>query len=315
VPATQIQADWAAQRIKSLSLGKAIMNALLPRRNQTEVTSLIEQFQYPKFGPGMMWERCADLVTSRGGTIHLNSAVERVEWTDSTISVHHSTGVVHADHVVSSMPIGQLVAVLDPPAPTHVRRAAAALKHRDFLTVALVVPERHAFPDNWIYIHSPDVRVGRVQNYGSWSPFMVKEGRTCLGLEYFVTDGDDLWTASDDALIELASRELVALELVPDGIVEAGFVVRMPKAYPVYDRDYSDNVTIIRTWLEAAIPNIHPVGRNGMHRYNNQDHSMMTAMLAAENIVSAAGHDVWAVNVDDDYHEESSTGRAAPITG
>lgn len=315
VPATQIQADWAAQRIKSLSLGKAITNALLPRRNQTEVTSLIEEFQYPKFGPGMMWERCADLVSSRGGRIHLNSAVERIEWSSASLSVHHSHGVVPCDHVVSSMPIGELVEVLDPPAPDHVRRTARALKHRDFLTVAVVVPERLAFPDNWIYVHSPDARVGRVQNYGSWSPFMVKAGRTCLGLEYFVNEGDDLWEADDGWLIDFASSELDTLGLVPAGSVESGHVVRMPKAYPVYDRDYATHVDVVREWLAVHVPRIHPVGRNGMHRYNNQDHSMLTAMLVAENITTGSTHDVWAVNVDDEYHEESSTGRAAPITG
>lgn len=314
VPATQIQADWAAQRIKSLSLGKAIVNALLPRRNQTEVTSLIEEFQYPKYGPGMMWEKCADLVRARGGRVHLDSPVTRIE-RNGTLRVHSPNGVIDCDHIVSSMPIGELIAALDPPAPENVRAAAASLKHRDFLTVALVVPEHLAFPDNWIYIHSPHVRVGRVQNYGSWSPYMVKEGRTCLGLEYFVTEGDDLWTADDDWLVDFASRELEALSLVPIGVVESGHVVRMPKAYPVYDRDYAANVAVIREWLERELPTIHPVGRNGMHRYNNQDHSMMTAMLAAENVATHAGHDVWSVNVDDEYHEESSTGRAAPVTG
>lgn len=314
VPAVQIQADWAAQRIKSLSLGKAIVNSLLPRRNQTEVTSLIEEFQYPKFGPGMMWERCAELVEQRGGRVHLDTPVVRIE-RGQALRVHHAHGVFECDHLVSSMPIGELVGALDPPAPNHVREAASALKHRDFLTVALVIPEHLAFPDNWIYIHSPEVRVGRVQNYGSWSPFMVKEGRTCLGLEYFVTEGDDLWTADDGWLVDFATRELEVLSLVPSGAVESGHVVRMPKAYPVYDRNYADNVDVIREWLAVEVPNVHPVGRNGMHRYNNQDHSMMTAMLAAENITQHTAHDVWAVNVDDEYHEESSSGRAAPITG
>lgn len=317
VPASQIQADWAAQRIKSLSLGKAIANALMPRRNQTEITSLIEQFQYPKYGPGMMWERCAEHVSAAGAQIRFGEAVERIERDGSGATrVVTGTSSVDCDAVVSSMPIGDLVLALDPPAPTAVQEAARALKHRDFLTVALVVPEADAFPDNWIYIHSPEVRVGRIQNYGSWSPYLVKEDRTCLGLEYFVTEGDDLWTADDTDLVRFATEELRALDLLsPTTPIEVGHVVRMPRAYPVYDRDYAVNVDVIRRWLAREVPNVHPVGRNGMHRYNNQDHSMLTAMLAAENITRGADHDVWSVNVDDEYHEESSTGRAAPVVG
>jgi protoporphyrinogen oxidase len=197
--------------------------------------------------------------------------------------------------------------------------AAAGLKHRDFLTVAIVVPQEFAFPDNWIYIHAPEVRVGRIQNFGSWSPYLVKEGRTCLGLEYFVSIGDDLWVMPDDDLVELAKREIATLGLADPTRVEAGFVVRMPKAYPVYDIDYQANVETIRTWLTQNMPNVHPVGRNGMHKYNNQDHSMYTAMLTVENIVDGTHHDIWAVNVEEEYHEEKSgddkagTGRDAPI--
>jgi len=317
VPATQIQADWAAQRIKSLSLGKAILNAVMPRRNQTGITSLIEQFQYPKFGPGMMWERCADHVRAAGADLRLGQGVTRIEHSDGRATRVVTRSDTHdCDAVVSSMPIGDLVLALDPPAPESVREAARALTHRDFLTVALVVPEATAFPDNWIYIHSPEVRVGRIQNYGSWSPYLVKDGRTCLGLEYFVTKGDDLWTSDDASLVDLATAELRALGLFPPSTaVEAGYVLRMPRAYPVYDRDYTANVDTIRHWLAREVSNVHPVGRNGMHRYNNQDHSMLTAMLTAENITEGSTHDVWSVNVDDDYHEESSTGRAAPVTG
>jgi protoporphyrinogen oxidase len=200
-----------------------------------------------------------------------------------------------------------------------VRAAAAGLRYRDFLTVALVVPEEFSFPDNWIYIHTPGVKVGRIQNFGSWSPYLVKDGRTCLGLEYFVNEGDELWTMDDHDLVAMATRELAALGLIGSGsAVEAGFVVRMPKAYPVYDEDYARNVDVIRAWLSEVAPNVHPVGRNGMHRYNNQDHSMMTAMLTVENILDGTSHDVWEVNVEEDYHEEKrpgdhGTGRAAPI--
>lgn len=324
VPATDIQADWAAQRIKNLSLGKAIFNALLPRRNQKDIASLIEEFQYPKYGPGMMWERCTELVRDQGSTVTLTTRVESITRGDQgakSVSVRDANGSQQypCDHIISTMPINELLAVINPPAPPEVLAAAAGLKHRDFLTVAIVVPQEFAFPDNWIYIHAPEVRVGRIQNFGSWSPYLVKEGRTCLGLEYFVSIGDDLWVMPDDDLIELAKREIATLGLADPTRVEAGFVVRMPKAYPVYDIDYQSNVETIRTWLTQNMPNVHPVGRNGMHKYNNQDHSMYTAMLTVENIVDGTHHDIWAVNVEEEYHEEKSgddkagTGRDAPI--
>jgi protoporphyrinogen oxidase len=221
------------------------------------------------------------------------------------------------------MPLPELVLTMDPPAPAEVQMAARRLSHRDFLTVALVVPQSASFPDNWIYIHSPTVKVGRIQNFGSWSPFMVKDGRTCLGLEYFVFEGDELWNTSDDELAVMASRELVELGLIGEGEVESSYVVRMPKAYPVYDHGYQEAVEVIRHWIAAEVPNVHPVGRNGMHKYNNQDHSMLTALLSVDNILNDAGHDVWAVNVEEEYHEEgdterdaspaAGTGRAAPI--
>jgi protoporphyrinogen oxidase len=208
-----------------------------------------------------------------------------------------------------------------PTPPREVLAAADGLRYRDFLTVALVVPESAGFPDNWIYVHSPEVRLGRVQNFGSWSPEMVKPGWTCLGLEYFVNEGDELWEMEDDALIRFAAAELGSIGLVDPAIVQVGYVVRVPKAYPVYDATYADNVDVLRSWLEENARNVHPVGRNGMHRYNNQDHSMVTAILAVENILDSAGHDLWSVNVEDEYHEEGSarstpggTGRAAPVT-
>ncbi|HUF32502.1 MAG TPA: NAD(P)/FAD-dependent oxidoreductase [Acidimicrobiales bacterium] len=328
VPATEIQADWAAQRIKNLSLFTAVLNALLPKRNQKDIASLIEEFQYPKYGPGMMWERCRDLVVEAGSDVVMEARVTKVRhdggravevvWVrDGVESAHPCTDVV------SSMPLPSLIRAMDPPVPDAVRAAADDLKFRDFLTVALVVPEEAGFPDNWIYVHSADVHLGRIQNFGSWSPYLVKEGRTCLGLEYFVFEGDHLWTMADDDLIALGARELATLGLVDPARVEAGYVVRMPKAYPTYDEHYRANVDVLRAWLAEHAPNVHPVGRNGMHRYNNQDHSMMTAMLTVENILGAR-HDIWAVNVEEEYHEEraaegpedvrvSRSGRAAPI--
>jgi protoporphyrinogen oxidase len=227
-----------------------------------------------------------------------------------------------ASAVISSMPLPSLVLAMDPPAPAEVQLAARRLTHRDFLTVALVVPESASFPDNWIYIHSPAVKVGRIQNFGSWSPYLVKDGRTCLGLEYFVFEGDELWNSSDEDLAVLAEKELIELGLVGSGQVEASYVVRMPKAYPVYDEGYLKAVDTLREWLAEAVHNVYPVGRNGMHKYNNQDHSMMTALLSVENLLDDAQHDVWAVNVEEDYHEEGpkspdaksgGTGRGAPV--
>ena len=325
VPATTITADWAAQRIKNMSLFNAIKNAVLPKRNQQDIVSLIERFQYPKYGPGMMWERCTEHVTRMGGTVQLGSRVSTVH-RESDLAVAVSvTGAGRTErhrvsHVVSSMPLSELVHAMEPPAPDPVVAAADGLRYRDFLTVALVVPEAAGFPDNWIYIHDPQARVGRIQNFGSWSPYMVKDGRTCLGLEYFVTEGDALWESDDTDLVEMATGELEALGLTPPGTVQAGHVVRMPKAYPVYDPEYRANVEVIRHWLDRHARNVYPVGRNGMHRYNNQDHSMMTAMLVAQNILDGTAHDVWSVNVEQDYHEQDQsdsdrggTGRAAPM--
>jgi len=325
MPATSIQADWAAQRIKNLSLGAAVRGALLPRRNTTEITSLIEQFRYPRLGPGMMWEACRDQVVSHGGDVRMQQRVTTLHHADGRVRSVTSTDASGTDEtiecgsLISSMPIGELVLAMDPPAPTDVRRAAAALRHRDFLTVALVVPDDAGFPDNWIYIHAPEVRVGRVQNFGAWSPDMVRPGYTCLGLEYFVHEGDDLWSMTDDQLVQLGERELVALDLLRPGLVREGHVVRIAKAYPVYDGEYATNVDRLRTWLADHARNVQPVGRNGMHRYNNQDHSMLTAMLAVENLAGSR-HDLWQVNVEEEYHETTTqsapvgTGRAAPVS-
>jgi protoporphyrinogen oxidase len=314
VPATEIKADWAAQRIRNLSLGRAVLEAMRRSRRRgakgEQVVSLIEEFRYPRLGPGMMWESAAKKVVGQGSTVLTGTRFERLAMSPSgaVATLRTATGLleVPVESVISSMPLGELVATLDPPPPPAVREAAAALHHRDFLTVALVVPEERGFPDNWIYIHEPGTQLGRVQNFGSWSPEMVRERSTCLGLEYFVWEGDELWSSPDDELVRRGTRELAALGLVAEGDVEAGYVVRMPKAYPIYDEGYEERVTLIRRYLEEHAPNVHPVGRNGMHRYNNQDHSMMTGMLAAENVLGAE-HDTWEVNVDAEYHEEAST--------
>ncbi len=329
VPTKNMPADFAAQRIKNLSLSSAVKNALLPKRNQKEITSLIEEFQYPKLGPGMMWERCRELVEAKGCKVLMDTRVVGIRHEGGravSVTARTADGAsteYPCDHVISSMPISQLLQAMDPPASDTAVKAAGDLRYRDFLTVALVVPEEYSFPDNWIYVHSKDVKVGRIQNFGSWSPFLVKEGKTCLGLEFFVFEGDDMWNKADEDLIEQGKRELGILNLVDPTKVEAGYVVRMPKAYPFYDEHYKDNVARIVEWLNECAPNVHPVGRNGMHRYNNQDHSMYTAMLTAENIATGTAHDVWSVNVEEEYHEEAAgddagrgtrgTGRDAPV--
>ena len=329
---SELPADWAAQRIKNLSLFSAIVNALSPRKGSKKITSLIDEFYYPKYGPGMMWETAAEKVRGQGGSVELEAYVKKVSWTEGegatsvTVVTRGEAGaelerIVPAEDVISSTPISALILAMDPPASPEAIAAARDLRYGDFLTVALVVPEKHGFPDNWIYIHTPGVRVGRIQNFGSWSPYLVKEGRTCLGLEFFVSEGDDLWTMDDEDLVRLGTGELEQLDLITPGAVESGYVVRMPKAYPVYDDRYAANLEVIRAWIAEHTPNVHPVGRNGMHRYNNADHSMLTALLTSENIRTGSTHDVWTVNVEEEYHEESEAdsqdrpgpgGRATP---
>jgi protoporphyrinogen oxidase len=326
VPASELSADWGAQRIKGMSLFQAVWEpiraGLLGRRRnkQQQVTSLIDSFNYPKYGPGQMWEKCAEIVTSRGSELIYKARVTGIAHRDG--AAHTVTAMVDGVErtfpctaVISSMPFGALVTAMTPAAPEPVRQAADGLTYRDFMTVALVVPLDYSFPDNWIYIHDPAVKVGRIQNFGSWSPYLVKEGRTCLGLEFFVNEGDTLWNKSDEDLIAQAKRELQHLGLGDASRVEAGYVVRMPKAYPVYDDRYQAHVDVLRTWIAQQVPNVHPTGRNGMHKYNNQDHSMYTALLSVENILGAT-HNVWDVNVEAEYHEENSTsatGRDAPV--
>ncbi len=331
VPATELSADWGAQRVKDLSIMNALWEAMKPKRLRrardvsNAHTSLIEEFKYPKFGPGMMWEVAADKVTAAGVRLDFDRRVVRIAHHDGgayEIVAVDDAGHEHrypCTHVISSMPLGEMCQAMDPPVDTPTREASSELHHRDHLTVALVVTQEHSFSDNWIYVHDPDVQVGRVQNYGSWSPFMVKAGRTCLGLEFFVNEGDEMWTKSDTDLIEQGTAELCHLGLIDDAsAVQAGYVVRMPKAYPVYDENYQANVSTLRKWLEANTPNVYACGRNGMHKYNNQDHSMFTAMLSVENILGAH-HDVWSVNVEAEYHERTTdgqtaaTGRDAPV--
>jgi len=310
IPCHKIGAQWAAQRIKGLSLVTAVVHMLFGRwiRGGKQIKTLIEEFEYPRLGPGMMWEAFQRDLERRGSQVRLRSGVTRLLHRDGRIVEveyeHDGTRTrVPAQYVVSSMPLRELVRDLDPPAPPEVRRAADALQYRDFLTVALIIDAPDLFPDNWIYVHDPRVKLGRIQNFKNWSPEMVADPqKTCLGLEYFCFEGDGLWTMPDRELVELGAREIDRIGLLNGARVVDGCVVRMPKAYPVYDDVYLEALEVLKRYL-AGFSNLQVVGRNGMHKYNNQDHSMVTAMLAVQNFFGAR-HDVWAVNADDDYHEE-----------
>ena len=325
---SEISADWAAQRIKGLSLWSAVKNALFTRGSGggEVIKTLIDSFHYPRKGPGMMWDSAGRKIIRQGGEIKMGHRVVRLRRLEAGWEVVSRTGdggeACHtADHVISSAPIRELVAGIEPALPPAATAAAQALNYRDFLIVGLVVKDRRLFDDNWIYIHDPAVQVGRIQNFKSWSPGMVPDAerseKNCYGMEYFCLEDDTLWRSEDDKLIKLAGDELVALDLAQPGDVADGFVVRQKKAYPVYDDLYAQNVETVRRALVQDCPGLHLVGRNGMHKYNNQDHAMMTAMLTVENIVAGKTvYDVWKVNQDAEYHEEETAadkgGRMVP---
>ena len=314
MPCTELRADWAAQRIKNLSLRKAVLNAVT---GANDTTSLIEEFDYPRLGPGMMWEAFRDAVEAKGGEVRMNTEAHRIHRDGSLIKSievirtddqHAGSYRIEADQFISSMPISQLILAMVPPAPPAIQDAARKLRYRDFLIVTLIIEGKDLFDDNWIYIHSPEVQVGRIQNFRSWSEAMVPDPtKASIGMEYFCQEGDELWVKSREELIAQATGELVKLGLARAEQVVDGTIIRQPKAYPTYDEDYQEALDMIRGWL-ANIPNLQVVGRNGMHRYNNQDHSMFTAMLAADNILGGT-NDLWSVNVEKEYHEdiESST--------
>ena len=303
VPTTEIRAEWAAQRIKGLSFLSAAKAAFFG--NRSGIKSLISEFHYPRFGPGQMWETMTDDIIAAGGEVRMSTPVTRIETRDGrVVAVWAGEERIECSDVISSLPLRLTVGITEPAAPAAVQQAAQGLRYRDFLTVALVIDGEDLFPDNWIYIHEPDVRVGRIQNFRSWSPWMVPDpSKASVGLEYFCFKGDDLWEMADDDLVELAKREVGKLGLADPAKVERGFVTRVPLAYPMYDSDYAERVTSIRAWLDG-FPNLQQVGRNGLHRYNNSDHSMLTAIRAVENILDGTDHDIWAVNAESVYHEE-----------
>jgi protoporphyrinogen oxidase len=311
IPCSEIQADWAAQRIKGLSLKTAIVNALF---GSNDTKTLIKEFDYPALGPGMMWEKFAEAVEEKSGKVYLDTKVisfQREGNKIQSITTEQNGELVQfaADSFVTSMPVSALVERMEPSPPQEVLHAARSLKYRDFLIVSLIVDRPNLFPDNWIYIHSPEVQVGRIQNFKNWSAALVPDQKkSCLGMEYFCNEGGELWEMSDEELVELATRELVTLGLVKTGDVEDGVVLRQRKAYPVYDSEYRGHLQVLEKFLKG-IDNLQTIGRNGMHRYNNQDHSMLTGLLAARNILGE-NHDLWDVNTERSYYEDFTTERS-----
>ncbi len=327
MPCDAMSADWAAQRIKGLSLWGAVTDGLkrslgLNKRpnDGMAVKTLLESFRYPRLGPGMMWEAARDHVVAHGNHVLMDHKLKQLafndvtqQWTMTATDGEGAQVAIKAAHVISSAPMRELASRLHPlPAALP---EAANLKYRDFLTVALMIRSPDLFPDNWIYIHDSKVKVGRVQNFRSWSPEMVPDpDLACVGLEYFCFEGDGLWSASDDELVALATKEMAQLGLCEAEQVVGGTVVRQEKAYPVYDEDYAANVEVLRQEIETRYSTLHCVGRNGMHRYNNQDHAMMTAMLTVRNIEAGARvYDIWAVNEDAEYHESGNEGERAAL--
>ena len=308
IPCTEMVAEWVAQRIKGLSLRTAIKNALFPDKSG-KVKTLIDEFKYPRYGPGMMYEKMAENVGKLGGQVLTESEVVKINHNNfKAISVvirdrNGNKKEYQADHFLSSMPITELIKRLAPAAPKEVLKAAYQLKYRSLLTVNVILDSPSPFPDTWIYIHAPEVKMGRIQNFGNWSPYMLaNRNKTALGLEYFCTEGDELWTTSDDQLIKMGLEDLETIRLGKKSNFMDGFVARTPKAYPVYDAAYQQNIQIIKEYL-GKFENLQPIGRYGMFKYNNMDHSILTGLYAAENIMGVAKHDIWEVNTDQEYHE------------
>jgi protoporphyrinogen oxidase len=309
IPGSEVKAEWAAQRIKNFSLSKAILSMLGLRH--THVTTLIEEFRYPRLGPGQMWEAFRRAVEERGVPVRLNHRCTQVRHDGAgrvesiVVGTNGDAVELPVDAVLSSIPLVDLVLSLDPLPPQRVVTSAARLRYRDLCLVALIIDDETPFPDNWIYLHDPDTRAGRVQNFGAWSESMVRPGTTCLGVEYFCFEGDEIWELPDEEAVALAKRELGRIGLVDPARVVDGVKVRVPRAYPMYDANYQEALPVVREYLRG-FENLRTCGRNGLHRYNNQDHSMWTAILATLDLLDGGGHDVWSVNTDAEYHEEGA---------
>ncbi len=307
---TELSADWAAQRIRELSLWRVLTEKLF---GVSKSHSLIEEFNYPPLGPQEMWDELARRLEIGGQTIHFSRRASRVNIRDGrfvqveTTDPQGATETWAGDSLVSTMALNELALILDPAPPDAVLEAARALRYRGHITVCAIVEAEAGFDDNWIYIHSPEIRMARLQNYSNWSEAMSPEpGVTALGLEYLAWPGDETWTMPDDDLVALGFEEFRKLDLMPADRVRSGFVARSGHAYPVYDPGYRERINTIRDYL-ATIPNLVTCGRCGMHRYNNMDHSMLTGMLAARNLLGES-NDLWSVNLESEYIEEKRSG-------
>ena len=302
----EIQADWAAQRIKSLSLGKAILNSI-GFMGKGRLTTLIDEFHYPRKGPGQMWNSAKELIEKKGGIVELDTQLVQFnrkgdKIVSALVKNNGSLQEVSGNHFLSTVPLRELVQSIKPGAPSEVLEAARDLKYRDFFTVGLIIDRPSIFPDNWIYIHSPEVKVGRIQNFKNWSPEMVPDPQmTTLGLEYFCFDTDEVWKKDDLELIEMGKEEAVQLKFASNEQILDGLVIRSPKTYPIYDEGYRERIEVIKNYL-SSVKNLQTMGRNGLHRYNNQDHSMLSAIYAIRNILDEK-YSVWDINIDDEYHE------------
>jgi protoporphyrinogen oxidase len=311
ISCTELKAEWAAQRIKGLSLVSAVVNALLKQFRKNQIKTLIEEFNYPRLGPGQMYEAIADVVKASGGQVWLNTKVTGIDIKDNRIAavtvLNHKGGKseVESDHVISSLALRDFISMVHPVPQQPVLEAGNLLKYRDFLSVNIALNSDFLFPDNWIYVHSPEVKLGRIQNFKRWSPSMVpEEGCSSLGLEYFCNEGDELWSSPDEDLIEQAVEEISHIGLAKRDWVKWGFVIRVPKAYPVYDDDYQKSMPVLMDYI-GGLENFQSIGRNGLHRYNNMDHSILTGLLAAKNI-QGSNYDLWEVNTEEEYHEEDN---------
>lgn len=319
IPCSTLQAEWAGQRIKGLSLTTAIINALFKPKNTT-IKTLIDEFEYPVYGPGMMYTEMKSKIEEMGNKVNVNSRVtqvyhedyriKRIEFTDENGNVHAEEGT----EFISSIPITELVQALNPPADPTVLEAARKLSYRSIITVDIIIDKKDVFPDNWIYIHSPEVQLGRIQNFKNWSKEMVPDpNKTALGLEYFCNENDSLWNMSDEELFKLAAAEVERIKICLASEIQDYTIVRVPKAYPVYSMGYKEQVKVIEEYLRK-FENLQLVGRYGLFKYNNMDHSIMTGMYAAKNILAGKYiHDTWGINTDEEYHEEKTEKIPKPI--
>ncbi len=307
---TEISADWASQRIKNLDLMTAVKNLFAPlkKKNNQEVTTLIEEFHYPRLGPGQMWEKMRSILEQNDIPVNLSARVIKIKHQNGLIknvTIRNENGeerIEKATHFISSMPLREMIRIFDPPLPPHIIETSDNLEYRDFLTAVLMTKRSHVFPDNWIYIHSPELKVSRMQNFKNWSSAMVPDqSRTSLGLEYFVQKGDELWNAPDEDIINLGLDECIKMGFLNGNELEDGQVIRMRYAYPVYTIGYEKNVMILKNYLER-FKNLALIGRNAQHRYNNQDHSMLTGIYAARRLCGEP-YDEWEVNTEEDYLE------------